>query len=917
VQAPSRWLTGLMIVAIAVVVGGGERGVGAAPPDDDAPAPRIFAGVRGTIVDASTGEPIPDVVVDVVDSDESTVTDDAGRFELRLAPGTYTLRVAGELYQRHRIRGVVVRHGVTTVAVKLSNEAIEEVIVMAPPDTGSDAVQVVRRRKRATVSDAISAEQIQRSPDSNASDAAKRMVGATIQDGKYVVVRGLGGRYSLTLLNGVPLPSPDPDVPAAPLDLFPAALLANLTVTKTFSPDSPANFAGGALSIETRSFPAKFTLKVKSGIAYDSQSSFRDVNGYHGGDLDGLGYDDGTRELPSVIPDTTLAGDPSLSQEELNEQIGSFSGIWELDPMNTGPNASLAVTVGDTLKIEKQQLGYFASASYGHGYNHRVTHIARVGEPDGDGGFLPSVLQLDDDAGVKVANLGGLVTAGWMPSPAHVVNLIGLYTHTADITGSRITGTDNSTAVIDRSRIRFVEREMEFLQLVGEDGLAHGKAILGWQVNIAHVAQHEPDTRDLLRTQIGDGTWAIDTGSGSAERLFSELGDNSGGGGADLTFPFETFKIKLGGSFLHSERDYQARRFHFLLDGDAIYLPPDEAFDPAGAGTSMSFYEATAPTDGYTATRNISAAYLMADVAHWDPLRIVAGARFERSALDVGLESKIDLMIPPEEPTTRTDTDVLPAINAVYALTSSTNLRAAYGMTVARPNFRETAPALYFDYVRRRAIGGNPNLLETRIHNADLRWETFLGDTELLAASLFYKKFLDPIEQTVEDSGDGSNVGFANAAGAKTYGLELEARLGLARLAEPLAPFSVSANLALIGSEIDLTGASRPLQGQSPYVANIDLGYEAINFGTQVDLLFNSFGRRIEEVGTGGAGNVYEEPFHRLDLTISQKLPRKLKLKLAGTNLLGQRVVRTQDGVEILAYQVGTTFVGSLEMSVD
>jgi hypothetical protein len=889
------------------------------PLPDPVPVPdvEIATGVRGTVLDSTTGEPIPDVVVEVLDSSESAITDRKGRFSLSLPAGTYTLRVAGELYQRHRIRGIVVRRGITSIAIKLSAEAIEEVIVVAPPDTASDAVQVVRRRKRATVSDAISAEQISKSPDSSASDAAKRMVGATIQDGKYVVIRGLGGRYSLTLLNGVPLPSPDPDVPAAPLDIFPAALLANLTVTKTFSPDSPGNFAGGALSIETRSFPSKFTLKAKAGASANTSASFQDVNGYQRGSTDWLGFDDGTRSLPDQIPRATLAGDPSLPVEDQNAQMSAFRDIWEIEPRKSGPNGSVGITVGNTIKVKKQQLGYFASGSYGHGYGRRVSTIARVGESDGMGGFLPSTMQLEDDRGTRSVGLSGLFTAGWTPSPAHNVSLIGLYTHTADISASRITGIDDNDSTIERTRMQFVEREMQFLQVIGEDGLAHGKLILGWQANIAHVAQHEPDTRDLRLTYGQDERWAIDTGSGSAERLFTELGDDSGGGGLDLTVPFESWKIKGGASYQASDRSYYGRRFQFLLTGENPYLTPNQAFDPANAGTSMFFYEKTGPSDGYVATRDVTSAYAMVDLASWDPLRVVAGARFERSTLDIGTASQIDLMIEPEPHTVRTDSDVLPAVNVVYGLTSSMNLRGAYGMTVARPHFREVAPALYFDYVRRRAIGGNPNLIETRIHNADVRWETFLGDTELVAASVFYKKFLDPIEQTVETAGSGSNVSFSNAEGATTYGVELEARVALGRVASLLSELSVGANLALIGSKIDLAGAQRPLQGQSPYVANVDLGYDHAATGTQVSMLFNSFGRRIEEVGTAGSGNVYEEPFHRLDLSLSQKLPRDLKLKVAGTNLLGQRVVRTQDGVEILGYDAGISFSASLELSID
>ncbi len=894
------------------------------PPPPAAVAPRVAAGIRGHVVDADTGEPIGGITITVDGHAASDTTDRAGGFDLELTPGTYTLRLSGDLYRRHRISGVAVRRGVTKVDVRLSPEEIEEVVVLAPPDTASDAVQVVRRRKRATVSDAISSEQISRSPDSSASDAAKRMVGATVQDGKYVVIRGLGGRYSLTLLNGVPLPSPDPDVPAAPLDLFPASLLANLTVTKTFSPDMPASFAGGALSIETRSFPSKFTLKVRSGLSADSETSFGGLNEYAGGSLDTFGFDDGTRGLPAAIPQDELAAGLDLTPDQLTEQMVSFGDTWAIEDGTAGPNGSLGVTLGDTVERGKDRLGYFSSANFSRGFSRRRTHIAAVGEDDGMGGLLPSTLQLDEDLGRASAALNGLLSAGWTHGTAHQVNLIALYTHTAEDSASIVSGIDGNTSIVERSRLQFVERQMIFTQLVGESALADGKAILGWQANVARVSQDEPDTRDVVRVQGVDGRYAIDTTSGSAERLFSELGDTSGGGGLDLTVPLTDVRLKAGASYLHTQRQYQARRFHWFIFGDeSRFMEPQDAFGDANAD-QLSFYEATLPSDGYQARRGTSSAYALADVSVWDPLRAVAGVRVERAATNLNISSTIDQgELPPlcddnpDGSCDRNDTHLLPSLNLVYGLSETTNLRAAYGLTIARPNFREVAPSLYFDYVRRRAIGGNPNLLTTTVHNADLRWESFLGDTELVAASLFYKRFQDPIERTLEDAGSGSNVGFSNAAGADVYGVELEARASLARIAPALADFNVGANLALIRSSIDLMGAERALQGQSPYVLNIDLGYALARTGTQVNVLYNAFGRRIEEVGTGGAGDVYEEPFHRLDLTIGQQLPNRLKLKLAGANLLHQRVVRSQNGVEIVGYQAGTSVVLGLELSVE
>ncbi|MBL9015007.1 MAG: TonB-dependent receptor [Myxococcales bacterium] len=891
-----------------------------APPAEAPPAPQ--GTVSGKLIDNSTKEGLPAATIQIKGpgGDQTLATELDGTFTLSLAPGSYTITWTTPDYievTRTVVvtldKPLVVNLGLDMIPSKAAEETIE---VFDTIDTRKSSAVLAERRAAATVSDAVSAEQISRSPDSNASDAAKRMVAATIQDNRYIVVRGLGSRYSLTLLNGIPLPSPDPDMPSAPLDLFPASLITNLTVNKTFSPDLPASFAGGALGIETRTYPTKFTFKAKVGVANNTLSSFQTLNGQNGGSLDILGFDDGSRALPSSIPKYKLAGDFSLPQEQRNAQIAGFKNNWEIERGTAGPNLSLGAQVGDSLKLGTHRLGYFSSLSYGHGYSRRQAHISRVGSEDGMGGRLPADMQLDDDSGTESANLGAIASVGWTPASGHKIDVFNMYSHSGDITASRVTGMENNNSVVDRTRLQFLQRELVFTQMLGEHKVAP-KAIVEWQGNVAHVAQYEPDTRDLLRTQGTDGRYGIPMAVGAAERMYGELSDTTFGAGAAVRVPLEKVKLKAGGLITRSDRTYQQRRFHFDVLGDMAYEDPNVAFSPENAGVAMAMTEVTVPKDGYVAERMVTAAYAMADVNVTKKLRAVGGARLEMAHLEVGLESKIDLMVPPEKRTTQDDVDVLPAVNLVYAVTPSSNLRAAYGMTLARPNFREISPTLYFDFVRRRAIGGNPNLLQTTIHNGDLRWETFLGDSEVLAASLFVKQFDKPIERTVEQAGDGQNVGFENGTSANTYGVELEARLSLGRVTPALREFSVGGNLSLIRSNIEVSGASRALQGQSPYVANLGLGYESNASKTRVDLLFNSFGRRIDEVGTGGAGHVYEEAFHRLDLAVSQPLPRDVRLKLSGTNLLNQRVVRTQDDVEIFAYPVGVTVVGSVEMTLE
>ena len=330
---------------------------------------------------------------------------------------------------------------------KAKEETIE---VFDTIDTHKSSAVLAERRAAATVSDAVSAEQISRSPDSNGADAAKRMVAATVQDNRYIVIRGLGGRYSLTLLNGVPLPSPDPDMPAAPLDLFPASLITNLTVNKTFSPDMPAT-SPAAHSASRRARIRRASRSRRRSASRTTRSRRgATLNEQNGGSLDVLGFDDGTRALPSTISDTKLATGS-------NAEIASFKNTWTLEHGTAGPNLSLGATLGDTQQDRRP--------------SHRLLHERQLrprlrapsrahpkasGSEDGNGGRLPSVMQLDDEQGIEQANLSAIGVGGWSPKPGTALDTFTLYSHGTDISASQVTGTENNSSVVDRTRLQFL-----------------------------------------------------------------------------------------------------------------------------------------------------------------------------------------------------------------------------------------------------------------------------------------------------------------------------------------------------------------------------------------------------------------------------------------------------------------------------
>jgi outer membrane receptor protein involved in Fe transport len=890
-----------------------------APVTDAEATPRI-TGIRGRVVDAQTGEPLIEASVRVTrGAKRQARTDLEGNFVLRLAPGSYDIRVSYDLYTGSRLTGIIVGRGeATVVEIRLEPDesAVEEVVVEAKADTRTEAGILQTRKKAVTANDSVSAQQIARSPDSSAADAAKRVPSATVVEGRYVFVRGLGGRYSMTLVNRTPVPSPDPDEQAVPLDLFPAALLSNLTVVKTYSADLPGQFAGGTLLIETSAYPRDLQLKLNASAGFDSETTFRDRRDYPGGDLDFLGFDDGTRDLPDSVPDDGPArsGMNGLDDPAI-EAIGEdFSNVWSTHETQSPPNFSLGATVGDTVRVKGKKLGYLGTLGFGRKLERRATEVRAAGIT---GGELTLRQELLSTVGTETATLGGLGNVSFEPAPNHDVEMFALYTHKGRDRAQLVTGFSETDGLeIEDTRLQFVEQALAFGQLHGRHRLARaGDLVVEWQGNASLARRDEPDTRDIHYFVLEDGRIRYQNQPGSGERFFSSLKDVSGGGGLHVERPLGRLRPRLGGSAQHTERSFSARRLRFDFvgrDPSVLFLPPEDMLSPENIGPFFELEERTLPSDAYDASLTILAGYAALEVGVTDDLRVIPGVRYEVADQALTPGTPFAIAQAQVEGVDRTDSSVLPSANVVYAIGERMNLRGAYSRTLARPHFRELAPFLFFDYTRRRSVSGNPALVETRIHNADARWELFPAETEVVAASFFYKRFEDPIEQVIVNAGQG-DISFDNAAGARTLGVELEGRVALRRLWRALNGFRAGANLSWIHSRVDLTGeqvgsqtnSDRPMQGQSPYVVNLDLGFA--RRGTEVTALYNVFGRRLEEVGTQGLPDVYEQPFHRVDLVASQDVGRGFRLKLGGTNLLNRSVVVKQGDFTVESYPVGVT----------
>ncbi len=884
---------------------------------------RAVQGIVGRVVDAQTGEGMIEAQVSVVDSNKRTITDIDGNFVLELPPGTYALRSFYELYEPQRIDNIQVSRGSAAsveIQLKPQGDAIvqeEVVVVTARADRATDETQLQIRRESAAVRDAVSAQEISRSGATNAADAIRRVVSATVDSQNRLIVRGLGSRYTRTLLHGFRLPSTDPDDPGVELDLFPAGVLSNLAVLKTSTPDTPADFAGGILAVETRDFPKSFYLQTNLSLGYNSQATFRSLPTYEGGSRDFLGFDDGTRALPGAIPGDRVSSrrEPGVPQRYTADDVEafgkSFNNNWNVYEKRGLPNMGLGIIVGDTLRVAKRNLGYLAAFGYQYRTTHRDARHQRAQFrtlPDGSQGLdLNEVTRFRDDGASRIGSFGALGTVNYEISQRSSVALTSLLSQSGSADANFAEGEAADRTFYTQRRLRFVERQLWFSQLRGQHRelpKLHDLSV-DWNVSAARALRDEPDTRTVrYEAQAPNLPYQWRNNNRSPQRLFSGLEEWTLGTALDLTLPIvDALKLKVGQQTRHSFADFGLRRFSFapLPGANASEYGtrlPSELFAPENVGTLISFQENTLATDGYKAKSATYAGYGMLELTPVARLRVIGGARFE--SYQQQLDAHAPTASPQEVPKVNNTTNsVLPSGTLIVELKKDMFLRASYGKTVARPLFRELAPFLFDDDIRRITVSGNPNLVQTQIHNADVRWEMFPSASEVIALTGFYKKFISPIESYTI----GDQRSFQNAKSAQNAGGELEARLSLGRIAPVLQPISLGANLTYVWSQIEIsndvkttnTSKKRPLSGQSPYVANLSLGVSDPVSGSSLFLYYNVYGSRIDQVGANGLPDQYEQAFHSVDVIGNYNINRNWALRLTAKNLAFQDV-RIKEG---------------------
>ncbi len=680
---------------VVVVLGEGvsqveiEAPVSAQPEVETTATATATGSVRGWVTDTSE-HPIADarVLVRGVSADARSGAD--GRFELVLPAGARDLTVIHPQLTTQVVRVVVPAGGEVEARVRMLARAatLAEMVILIPkPDYGSVTQQLALRKEAAAVMDSVGLDEIKKSPDSTASSATRRIVGASVVGGAYLNVRGLQGRYTNVLLNGVELPSTDPDLPGFQIDLFPVSLLTSLNVTKAFTPDIPGDFAGGSLDILTRDFPDKLSISANAGFSGASDTFAQKTLGYRGGSIDFLGFDDGTRALPDAVPDQRVSsGRNGLPPDQIQAIGRSFQNVWNVDERRAIPDLSLGLSLGDSVELGDDRLGFLVTAGYRYGTERNLERITNV-KLQGEQHVVESD-ELAREVGQTSSQLGLLGTASYRVGQDHELKLVSLFTQTGDDRTSRTTGiAENEGTSIEQTQLRFIARRLWFNQILGRHQQLFDAIDLDWQVNMALIARDQPDTRDLLYA-LGPQGFVYRNVTGSGERLFTELGQTDVGGGVDLSYPLlEELKLKGGYLMRFSDRNFSARRFgtRYVGTADQRLLAPEALFAPESYGPILELLELTRPDDGYAANLLLNAGYLMGDWFIAKAVRVIGGARLEAFNQQIEASSPFSTDKAVAASTSRTDFDVLPSVGVIVPIAEQMNIRASYGGTVARP----------------------------------------------------------------------------------------------------------------------------------------------------------------------------------------------------------------------------------------
>ncbi|MDZ3832787.1 MAG: TonB-dependent receptor [Sphingopyxis sp.] len=837
--------------------------------------------------------------------------------------------------------------------VSIPGGANQEIVV-----TGRYTPNVVRATPE--VVSVLSSADIARTGEGDISGSLQRVTGLSVVGGGFVYVRGLGDRYSLALLNGSPLPSPEPLKRVVPLDIFPTNVIDSTLVQKSYSVNFPGEFGGGVINLTTKATPRESFLTFSGGVGWDSETTNELGYTYYGGDADWTGFDDGTRDVPPLLKAALNSGKPILegadfSQDDLEaiqtELVNAPTTL--LQQNNHIPiNWSAGVTGGTTIQLPNGELGIIATAGISNKWRTRDTLQQTSLNQDLSGDPQTSYNRVVTDNRVVV---NGLLGFG-LELGDHKLRWTNLYIRDTLKQARLALGTDRNQSDRDimKQDTAWYERQLINTQFVGEfkfdalkldlrGGYANSQREAPYERSFTYVRTNLP----LAQDPVGD-RFVNDLGGsrGDASIAFSDLNEDLWSGGIDLSYEIAPrVSATIGYAYSDTHRVSERRSFLFRASNLPIavqQLRPDYLLSDA----TIQLYDITlietSAQDGtaaFDAKLRTHAGYAQLQAELAAGINVNAGVRYEDAKQTV---SPIDLFNTGASsivPTNLANDYWLPAVTLTWEMAPDMQLRVSGSKTIARPQFRELVAQIYQDPESNRLFRGNPSLGDSELWNAEGRYEWYFGRDQRLTAAVFYKSIDKPIEAYTSVSDSAINSSYANAPKATLYGAEFEVQkyFPLDTLSD--AGFWQSRRFVVIGnytftkskirvgandttvingvvqdaSNFFFDGA--PLTGQSDHLVNVQFGLEDQDKLSQQTLLITYASPRVTSRGPSGQPDLKEKPGVQIDFVARQGLTmlgREVELKFEARNLTGRTYKEVQEAgdnrIYFNRYKLGRTF---------
>lgn len=830
----------------------------------------------------------------------------------------------------------------------------EETVEVSAP--GEIVVTGNRSRNPARSSDQVvsvlGTADIARTGEGNIAGALGRVTGLTIVGSGFVYVRGLGDRYSLALLNGSPLPSPEPLRRVVPLDIFPTNIVASSLVQKSYSVNYPGEFGGGVVNLTTTAVPKESFLTINGGISGDTETTGHFGYSYFGARSDWTGFDNGSRDVPPALAAFLASGakisDVGVDDQVIGGELVRFSRATLQRIPNLPVNYSASLSGGTAFEIgDDATLGVIATFGFS---NRWSTRDARQQAPStADLSELASDTQRVSTDNRIIAN--GLVGVGleWGDQKIRFTNLFIRDTIKQGRLG--LTQDLNSGFTRQNQDTAWFERQLFESQVVGEFRFGNfGVELRGTYANSQREAPYEMSF-GYVRTNIANDPYGqyfinrLNNGqTGSASVAFSDLNENLWAGGIDLSWK-ATDRIALTGGYAYTDtkRESSRREFQLIAPSDMPFgvsmLRPDLLLSPG----LISYYkigmvETTESDPAFAAALTVHAGYAKVNFEPIDGLSIDAGVRYETAKQSVTPLSVFTVPSSSLAGTSLENDYWLPAATVTWEVAPQMQVRLHGSKTIARPQFRELIFQLYYDPESDRLFRGNPLLQDSTLLNAEARFEWYFASEQRVSVAGFYKKIDNPIEAFTGFSDNQPQTSFANAPRAELYGAEFEVQkyfdlsggsgffanrrlVVIANYTYTKSEIKVGAGdtVAIFGTSVqpasNVFASGVPLTGQSDHIANLQIGFENPDSLSQQTLLLSYSSDRVTSRGPVGQPDIIERPGLRLDFVVRQGVKvagQEVDLKFEARNITGRgREEFQQSGanrVDINSYDVGTSF---------